>query len=84
MHRFNLNSYIVDVINKGEIIFKCYRKITNITYLNNIILPFYMLGQFFSSHIQMIGPVQSLRSCDHYAVGSLYEQGHPEHHRLNP
>lgn len=46
--------------------------------------PFYMLSRFSSSHIprRVLAPL--LRFCDHSAAGSLYEQGRPGRHRLNP
>lgn len=46
--------------------------------------PFYMLSQFSSSHIQRRVLAPLLRSCDHSAAGSLYAQGRPGRHRLNP
>ena len=46
--------------------------------------PFYMLGQFSSSHIQTRGPARLSRSCDHSAAGSLYVRGRPGHRRPNP
>lgn len=46
--------------------------------------PFYMLSRFSSSHIQKRVLAPLLRSCDHSAAGSLYAQGRPGRHRLNP
>lgn len=46
--------------------------------------PFYMLLRFSSSHIQKRVLAPLLRSCDHSAAGSLYAQGRPGRHRLNP
>lgn len=46
--------------------------------------PFYMLEQFFSSHIQRKVLAPLLRSCDHCVVESLYARDRLGHHHLNP
>lgn len=49
-----------------------------------ILLPFYMLSLFSSSHIQMRVLAPLLRSYDHSVAGSLYARDRLGHHHLNP
>lgn len=58
--------------------------LTEMDYKGKSHLPFYMLSRFSSSHIQRRVLAPLLRSYDHSAVGSLYAQGRPGRHRLNP